>query len=62
MTDINKALGKVAYEAYFEYWRDKIYHFNLPPWDHQTAATCEAWEAAADAVVTTISKEDKKEN
>lgn len=49
-------LGKVAYEGYFKKCDGKslISGAALPTWENQSKAIQEAWEEAAEAVVTNI--------
>jgi hypothetical protein len=51
-------LGKVAYDAYFANSKGKslISGAPLPSWEQQADAIKNAWRAAAEAVVTLITK------
>ncbi len=53
-----KSLGQIAYEAYWEHSLGKslISGADLPIWEEQRAAVRVAWEAAAEAVSTELSK------
>lgn len=53
-----KSLGQVAYDAYFEYSKGKslISGSPLPSFTAQTEPIQKAWEAAAEAVTTEVSK------
>lgn len=51
--------GKIAYQAYSDYWAShKPVPAKMPPWHRLPAATQRSWEAVGSAVVEAIKRGD----